>query len=79
MKNYVAIAPKEGEIADYLTNGKEYPITRFDENADGTRIDFGKIGFGFYIIDDYGVERSCLENESAHLNGLNWTIKEVKP
>jgi hypothetical protein len=78
MKKYVAIAPKEGKIADYLTNGKEYPIILFDTYK-GRPAAFCEYGFAFDIIDDIGGVCNCLENSCAHLLGKNWTIKEVKP
>ena len=67
MANLIAIAPKKGKIAEYLTNGKEYPITVCDEH-----------GYYFRIIDDEGCEIFCTSSKcSAHLHGLNWTIKEA--
>ena len=75
MKKYYAIAPKEGEIVSYLTNGKWYEIVSFEE-IDGEANTFGKYGRGFFIINDIGTEIYCLEIECSHLNNLNWTIVE---
>jgi len=70
MKKYVAIAPK-GEYLD-ITPWKEYPIKNIDWNEE--------LGYGrhFEMRDDAGDNLFCNELESSHLNGGNWTIKEVK-
>jgi hypothetical protein len=73
MKKYVAIAPKEGEIEDYLTNGKEYPIIDYYKKGGY------EIQDHFSIIDDDG--NLCpyiIPKGSSHLNGLDWEIKEVE-
>ena len=75
MKKYYAIAPKEGEIVSYLTNGKWYEIVSFEE-IDEKANSFGKFGRGFFIICDTGTEIYCLERECEHLSNLNWAIVE---
>ena len=73
MKKLVAIAPKKGKISGYLTNGKAYPIVEYFEKKENEVQDH------FSFIDDDG--DTCpysVINRSVHLNGLNWTIKEVE-
>ena len=69
MKKYVAIAP-EGEYLN-ITSGKEYPIIEFLSNSKN-------YGILFTILDDVGFYLVCPEIECAHLQGGNWTIKEVE-
>ena len=71
MKKYVAIAP-EGEYLD-ITSGKEYPIEVIE--SEELHPNTGKY---FEVIDDVEYKIHCNELESAHLNGKNWTIKEVE-
>ena len=76
---WVAIAPKKGEIASYLTNGKQYDIISFDEKD-------GKIiiikGHGRLFAIDSGETDGglcyCLEFYCPHLHGGNWKIKRVE-
>ncbi|MFA5359300.1 MAG: hypothetical protein WC310_05825 [Patescibacteria group bacterium] len=70
MKKYVAIAPEVGEIHSYLTNWRKYPIIKIIEK----KIKYH--GMVFSINTDYGVAM-CFEIGCPHLNGKNWTIKEV--
>ena len=70
MKNYVAIAP-EGKYLD-ITQGKEYPIANISWNEEFV------YGRHFEMLDDIKDKICCNEFECAHLNGKNWTIKEVK-
>jgi hypothetical protein len=70
MKKYVAIAP-EGEYLD-ITPGKEYPVIL----SFGGHV--GQYGRMFRIFDDTNHKLICNEFASSHLNGKNWTIKEVK-
>ena len=71
MKKYVAIAP-EGEYFD-ITPGKEYPINIIE--SEELHPDTGKY---FEVLDDVEDKIHCNEFKSHHLNGKNWTIKEVK-
>lgn len=73
MKKLVAIAPKEGRIVCYLTNGKEYPVIDYYKKSGYERQDH------FSIINDYGdLCPYIIPKESSHLNGLDWEIKEVE-
>lgn len=72
MKKYVAVAPKEGEIASYLTNGKEYPITEIHESKSEI---YGR--YFHFINDNNNTDCYSSEKNSIHLNGLDWTIKEI--
>jgi hypothetical protein len=69
MTNLIAIAPKEGKISSYLTNGKEYPIIEWNKKTKQNRANF-------CIIDDDGEKIYCTPIGSAHLTELNWTIIE---
>lgn len=70
MKKYVAIAP-EGEYED-ITPGKEYPVIwSFGDYV-------GEYGRMFRIFNDTNHKLICNEFKSYHLNGKNWTIKEVE-
>lgn len=75
MKKYYAVAPKEGEISEELTNGKMYEILGFDIEGDGVAT-YKKHGRGFTIKGDNGECCYCLEKKCAYLNSLNWTIVE---
>ena len=70
MKKYVAIAP-EGEYLD-ITPGKEYPIIGIYGEK---KFKYGRM---FDMSDDVGFTLLCNEYNCVHLNGKNWTIKEVK-
>ena len=75
MKKYYAVAPKEGEIEPYLTNGKRYEIIDFD--IQGVKVaTYGPFGRGFTIEDDNRHHRYCLERGCSYLNDLDWTIVE---
>ena len=76
MTNLIAIAPKEGRIEPYLTNGKEYPIISIDKKEDGSHEVFGGRGRGFYITDDEGYKLTCLEFGDLHIGRYDWTIIE---
>lgn len=65
----IVIAPK-GCNKDYLTEGKEYPVTDIWCDYSDT------YGFGFKIIDDTDYEIYCSEKEDAFLDGNDWIIKE---
>ena len=69
MKKYVAIPSKNGVE---LTKGKEYLVIKLEENK--SRI----YGRGFVIFNDVGHELYCCEFKCEHLNGKDWTIKEVE-
>ena len=70
MTNLIAIAPKEGKIARFLTNGKEYPIIEWHKKTT-------ELQDWFYITDNEGRKRYCVPEDDLDLNGLDWTIKEV--
>ena len=70
MKKYVAIAP-EGEYLD-ITPGKEYRIKNIGR---AKTLWYGR---HFEIRDDAGDNLFCNEFKCCHLNGKDWTIKEVK-
>lgn len=70
MTNLIAIAPKEGKISSYLTNGKGYPIIEWHKKI-YQRQDW------FCIKSDTGYILYCTQNESAHLHDLNWAIRRM--
>lgn len=70
MTNLIAIAPKDGKIARFLTNGKEYPIIEWHKKTQ-------ELKDWFYITDDDGDKILCVPEGDWDLNGLNWTIKEA--
>jgi hypothetical protein len=69
-KKWVAIAPKKGKIAPYLTNGKAYDVLWIG----GENENYGR---EFRFLSDIGAISTSNELNSLHLNGLNWTLKEV--
>ena len=75
MKKFYAVAPKEGRISKYLTNGKRYEIIDFDIQG-GKVAAYGTFGRGFTIKDDNGHRCCCLEYKCSYLDGLYWTIVE---
>lgn len=64
----VVVAP-EG-CATYFTEGKEYNVIKIWDAWDEWH------GYGFWIYDDNGNKRRCIEMNSAQLNFGNWIIKE---
>lgn len=65
-KPTIAIAPKKGEIASYLTNGKKYKIVEWTNDT------------LFVIISDNGDRTRCYYGEEYgcfHLNELRWTLR----
>lgn len=71
MIKYKAIAPKEGKIASYLTNGKEYPITEIHGSESEI---YGRY---FHFMNDNNTDCYSSEKRSSHLYDLDWTIKEI--
>ena len=69
-KKWVAVAPKKGEIAPYLTNGKAYDVLWIG----GENETYGR---EFSFTSDVGATSTSSELNSSHLYGLNWTLKEV--
>lgn len=69
-KKWVAIAPEKGEIAPYLTNGKAYDVLWIG----GENENYGR---EFVFMSDVGATSTSNELNSWHLNGLNWTLKEI--
>lgn len=65
-KPTIAIAPKKGEIASYLTKGKKYEIVKWiTDNLFVITNENGK-----YILCYHGEEYGC-----SHLKGLKWALK----
>lgn len=57
--------------AECLTPGKEYSVLKNDGSLSPT------LGFGLWIVNDYGEKIFTNEKESfAYLNGQNWIIVE---
>lgn len=69
LKPGMIVIPPKG-CSDYLTPGKEYEVIRVLNFPDEKTI------CGFFIRADIGAELFSNLVSSAHLNGLDWIIKQ---
>ena len=59
----VRIKSFNGELPEYLTDGKVYEVTNYDSNLDSG-----------YVVDDLGSKIITILNKTAHLNGGSWEV-----
>lgn len=64
----VVVAPEGGR--QWLTAGKEYRVIGLWDDWDE------RYGYGFSIIDDWGIQLDCIEKRCKYLYRNNWIIKE---